>query len=315
MFRVLAAYYAENSPLLAEAVQRGRKILDATRAVYRNFIVNSFIPFLRRRKTKTFADITPPLIADFQTALLAKGLKPRTVNWNLAGLSSAFAHLVMKGILPVNAFDAVKRLPVNDDARRGCYEIDKLNGAFNAAWDDERSYLLNMLVYATGMRNGEIERIRLRDVVEHDGARFIDVKKSKTKYGIRLAPLHEKVYTALIKYAAGKSPDDFVFSKNGGKLCRAVYRQAYATLGQRLGVTADYLAAQDISFYGGRHFWKTLMSAEGLGANAEEYFMGHGGAGVAERYNHRDKIGLSRFAARAREAFAILDRTVFRSAD
>jgi len=55
-----------------------------------------------------------------------------------------------------------------------------------------------------------------------------------------------------------------------------------------------------------------MMSAEGLGENAEEVFMGHKTSGdVAKSYNHRDKVGAENLAKKAREVFAVLDRCLF----
>jgi hypothetical protein len=67
-----------------------------------------------------------------------------------------------------------------------------------------------------------------------------------------------------------------------------------------------------ISFYSGRHFWKTMMNAEGLGGDAEEVFMGHKvSADVSRRYNHRDKQGETLVVKTAGRIFSILDRVLF----
>jgi hypothetical protein len=86
------------------------------------------------------------------------------------------------------------------------------------------------------------------------------------------------------------------------------------TLGQRLGVGEEELAARHITFYSGRHFWKTLMNCGGLGEEAEGFFMGHKASGdVAKRYNHRDRQGKDLMARKAGKAFAILDKHLFGS--
>ena len=41
-----------------------------------------------------------------------------------------------------------------------------------------------------------------------------------------------------------------------------------------MGCAAEMLRAENIRFYSGRKFWKTLMASDGLGRDAEEYFMG-----------------------------------------
>jgi integrase len=144
-----------------------------------------------------------------------------------------------------------------------------------------------------------------------DGTRFIDVKESKTENGVRLVPLHEFVYEKLAAWIkkrgieedapifASAKPYDFI--------------KACLSLGKRLGFDKAGLKAQNIGFYSGRHYWKTLMNANGLG-DIEEYFMGHKvSKDVSERYNHRDKQGQKRLLAKAREVFKILDKTLFKN--
>jgi integrase len=80
-------------------------------------------------------------------------------------------------------------------------------------------------------------------------------------------------------------------------------------LAKKLKVSGDELEKQKITFYSGRHFWKTLMSSEGLGDDIEEFFMGHKVSGdVAKNYNHKDKQGKGKLLEKVREVFAILDR-------
>jgi hypothetical protein len=65
----------------------------------------------------------------------------------------------------------------------------------------------------------------------------------------------------------------------------------YLLLDKKPGLDKAVLQAQNIGFYFGRHYWKTLINAHGLG-DIEEYFMGHKvSKDVSERYNHRDKQG------------------------
>jgi hypothetical protein len=70
----------------------------------------------------------------------------------------------------------------------------------------------------------------------------------------------------------------------------------------------EELKKQNISFYSGRHFWKTLMNSGGLGDDIEEFFMGHK---VSKNYNHKDKQGREKLLEKAKEAFAILDKKLF----
>ena len=105
-------------------------------------------------------------------------------------------------------------------------------------------------------------------------------------------PLHEFVYRKITAYVkkAGKKGGDLIFHIDGRKtLGSNIYNEANAELAKYTGYSGEQLEKENITFYSGRHFWKTLMDSENLG-DVEEYFMGHKvSADVAKRYNHRDK--------------------------
>jgi site-specific recombinase XerD len=122
----------------------------------------------------------------------AKTIKPQTVNKNIKAVRKIFSHITRKGIITHNPFDSLKGLPVylNDINPCGCYDLDRLKGVFHKRWKNEVSYLLCALIYTTGMRNSEIRQIRLDEIQQMNGSRFISIKRSKTASGIRLVPVH-----------------------------------------------------------------------------------------------------------------------------
>jgi integrase len=152
--------------------------------------------------------------------------------------------------------------------------------------------------------------IKPQDIITIKNCRFIDIKESKTENGIRLVPLHDFVYEKIAAWIEknGIADDAPLFPVKP-----YAFTKAYLLLGKKLGFDRASLEAQNITFYSGRHYWKTLMNADGLG-DIEEYFMGHKvSKDVSERYNHRDKQGQKRLLAKARETFKILDKTLFKS--
>jgi integrase len=167
------------------------------------------------------------------------------------------------------------------------------------------------------MRNSEIERIKTSDLVKINEFCFIDIKESKTSNGIRLIPLHPFIYEKLKSYIRKqkRKTDEYIFAK----IHWYDYTGANLALGRKLypdkteGQVAELLSQQNIDFYSGRHYWKTLMNANKLG-DVEEYFMGHKvPKSVAERYNHRDKQGQRQILKKAREVMRILDKTLFKN--
>jgi integrase len=322
LYSILEEYYKAGSSYLEKDKNRNRELCEKTRSVYYHFMTNKFIPYLQENNIKTFGEINPPLIAEFQDYLLEKKTKPQTINRYLSSVNTVFKQLLIRGVIKENPFDRVASLKMGqkNSNRGGCLPIDKMKGVFNTRWNDAFSYLLCLIIYSTDMRNGEIEKIKVKDIIEIEGIHFIDIKDSKTDNGIRLAPLHEFVYGKIQQYIknTGKREEDYIFSAQGGPNQSTLYKKANSLLGKKLKLAEKEteiekeLKRQKITFYSGRHFWKTLMNSEGLGEDIEEFFMGHKVSGdVAKNYNHKDKQGQQKLLQKAREVFTVLDKKLF----
>jgi integrase len=309
---ILEQFYEANSEYLLCEEKRNQKISDRIRKEYAAVIKNRFIPFLKKKSIKIFNEITPHILEDFQDTLPAEKMKPQSVNNVFKAVKRVFKYLLRKGIIKENPCDFVHYIPVHreDQEARGCYELEKLKGVFARRWKDELSYLLCLLVYSTGMRNSEITKITMEDILNIGGCFFIDIKESKTPSGVRTVPLHNFVYGKIKNYCSKKGIKDKepIF----GWRSPSTFVKANKELAVRLKVGEEELWQENISFYSGRHFWKTMMSAGGLGEDIEEIFMGHiVSSNVAKRYNHRDKQGKDRIVKKAKQVFKILDQYIF----
>jgi integrase len=317
LYSILKKYYSEGSSYLQIDIKRGRAIGEKARIIYHNFIIKQFIPYLRKERITNIEQIDTPFLARFQNKLL-NHIRPQTINHYISYISMIFDHLLLEGQVKINPCKSLVCLKIGkgDQKDTGCYEIDKIKGVFNKIWKDEFSYLLCLLIYTTGIRNSEIERMRVIDLFLIDNHHFIDIPDSKTKNGIRIIPLHEFVYKNLSIFINKNrfTENDYIFKKLKSKnLGSYTYETANLELGLHIGYTAEQLKAENITFYSGRHFWKTLMNSENLG-DIEEYFMGHKISGdVAERYNHRDKQGKKKLLEKTKKVFDILDRKIFKT--
>jgi integrase len=309
-FQIFEKFYEADSEYLACEEKRNRSLSDTTRRNYFSVLTTKFLPFLKERGISCYEQVTVKTLSDFQDQYLAAGLRPQTVNDYLKSVKRVFSYLLRKGFIKENPCAHLKSIPVHrrDKKERGCYEIEKLEGVFNKRWPDQKRQLLCLLIYTTGMRNSEIARMRPKDIISLETCRFIDIKESKTENGVRLVPLHERVYRKLKDFSKGAGPEDRIF-----KNCTSVtFSDANHELARVL--KADKEASKNITFYSGRHFWKTLMNSEGLGEEVEEIFMGHKvSTDVSKLYNHRDKQGKALMIKKAKQVFSILDKRIFRA--
>jgi integrase len=318
IFDILTEYYSKDSTYMQLEFARNRVMGDHQRKNYLNVMVNSFVPFLELEQIRSLAEIDSALITRYQNHLLLnKKIKPQTANSYIYGINAVFVYLCGVGIIKGNPFNNVKSIPESgkDVKKPGCYHVDMLNGIFNRVWKDKRSYFLCLLMHTTNLRNNEIEKLKLKNIIKIDKYRFIQVTQSKTENGIRVVPLHDFVYKKILTFAAEKQigPDDYIFSKNGKTLNSEYYKNAKYELGKQLKLDKEEVDRQNIQFYSGRHFWKTLMNAGELGDDIEEIFMGHSvSKDVAKSYNHLDKQGNKKMLSKTRRMFAILDEQLFR---
>jgi len=314
--RLIEEYYSRKNGKLYKSLDNFYdeqiNIKEYRRREIDNLLKKKFIPYLKNEKIRDFRQITKNTMLKFQDKLLKSGIRPQTVNNNMKAIKKVLDIFTRQGFLEQNPCEFVKGLKVKDENRvpRGCYELDKIKDVFCKKWKDELSYLLCLLIYTTGMRNSEIKRIKTSEIQLINGYHFIKIEKSKTANGIRLIPLHKKVYEKIrlwgIKNNMGENP---LFEVNNKKFTRANNE-----LARRLKVRDEELLRENITFYSGRHYWKTLMSAEGLGEDIEEVWMGHKVSGIVSRlYNHRDKWGKNRMIKKTRQVFSILDRCIFKT--
>ncbi|MDR2661841.1 MAG: phage integrase SAM-like domain-containing protein [Treponema sp.] len=308
--RFFRSFYDPRSTEYLSECKRNGELSAGRQKRYHSVMNNKFVPFLTEKRITAFEKITVTVLDDFQDYLLAGGMKAQSVNDDMIAVHKAFRYLLRKGRIKENPCRLLPPVPERQEQKKthGCYELEKLKGVFNRQWKDKTSYLLNLMIYTTDMRNSEIKRFSKNDVVTIGDCHFIDLKDSKSENGIRWVPLHKTVYRKVTAYAKGLDSMTPIF----GALSDYRFQKAYRDMGRLLGFSEAFLKEHNITYYSGRHFWKTMMSAGGLGEDVEEVFMGHKVSGnVAKLYNHRDAQGKWRLVKKARKVFAILDAMLF----
>ena len=314
LYRILRAYYAVDSPYLLIDAARGRKINQNSQKILHGFILNTFIPFLQDNNIKEFDHISPVLLCRFQNYLLMeKKLLPQSINRQISGIKAIFSHLFMTGIIPQNTIKDISPLRCANSKTRGCFSLEDLAGIFKTPWHDRKSYLLCALIYSAGLRNSEIQNLTANDLHTRENTAFLSVTKSKTDSGIRTIPIHPKIRQALNDWIEEKAltGTDRLFVTAARRRILKSAKKAHICLAQMLGKDAAELEENNITFYSGRHFYKTMLNFHNLG-DIEELFMGHKvSKKVSERYNHKNKRGEKALLQEAQKALLVIDQTLF----
>jgi integrase len=315
LYAILSNYYTKSSSYLVIDMARGRKINETSRQILHGFIVNTFIPFLKKNNIKEFEEIKPVVIGHFQNfLLLEKGLLPQSINRQVSGIKAIFNHMFMTGVIERNLIKDIVPLRSQNNKIRSCYQIEELSGIFREPWAERKSYLFCSLIYSTGIRNSELQNLTVKDIIAKEDIHFLNIAKSKTDAGIRIVPLHLKIFKTLEEWIEENhlSGTDSLFAKNNKQRIFKAAKKANIFMGSLLGKKPEDLEAENITFYSGRHFYKTMLNLHNLG-DIEELFMGHKvNRQISERYNHKDKRGEKELLKQARKAIEIVDKTLFR---
>ena len=314
LYTVLRNYYTKDSSHLVIDAARGRKISESSRQILHGFTVNTFIPFLQRSKIKDFEEINPVLMCRFQNYLLMeKKLLPQSINRQIGGLKAIFSHLFMTGVIERNIMKDISPLRAMNSKIRGCYSLEELSGIFKTTWEDKRSYLLCSIIYSAGLRNSEILNLKADDIIIKEDTCFLNITRSKTDSGIRIIPIHPKVRETLDEWIREEqiSSTGYLFARSDKSCIYKTARKAHIHMASLLGKEISDLENDNITFYSGRHFYKTMLNYHNLG-DIEELFMGHKvNRKVSERYNHKNKRGEKALLKEARKAIEIVDKTLF----
>lgn len=134
-----------------------------------------------------------------------------------------------------------------------------------------------ILIY-TGMRVNELLHLRKADV--HRRQRFFDIRHSKTTAGIRIIPIHDRIWPLV--EARMESPGEYLISDPDG------YPYSYArycTLWRRVMAA---IRGTGHTTHDCRHTCATLLDNAGANPNAVRRILGHAGGDVTDRvYTHK----------------------------
>jgi integrase len=290
----------------------------------RSFMVNHIIPFFQGVKVHYLNQITPIHIKQLKDSLSKSGLTPQTINYNLHSFKKCLGLLKDMGKITYDfsGCSFTQKGSKEAEKSRDIYAIDTLKGVFSKQWENDFSKLLCMVIYFTGMRNSEIQRICFNDIENIDDVYFLNVRGTKSKNAIRKVPIHPDLYSALEKHITenGINKDAPIFEN----VYNDVFRQASFDMDCLLGFSQNQLTEKHICYYSGRHTFKTVLSLgndESIGnvsVNFQEMFLGHSfnkkqleSEGLKEyKYKHlkAERIGDSLLAEKGKEVFKILTR-------
>jgi integrase len=279
---ILDAYYSDTSTYWKYEKYDGRKLSPVVMKQRQSFMTNHIVKFLQGQKVRFLSQITPIHIRELKNHLRTeKELTPQTINYNLNSFKKCLLLFRDMGKITTDFSTCVFSVKGSKQAEkaRGIYPIDTLKGVFGRKWENGLSKLLCMVIYYTGIRNSEIQRIQFNDIEKIGDTYFLNVRGTKNKNAIRKVPIHDTLYKALKNYVKANGIEGY--SKVFQGVYNNTFRQASFDMGSLMGFNESDLLKKGICFYSGRHTFKTLlavgnaMKIADVSIDFQELFMGH----------------------------------------
>jgi integrase/recombinase XerC len=237
------------------------------------------------------ASVTPILIRAYLASLKEEDYARRTIARRMAALRSFFRFLCREELLADNPFTTVrspkleKKLPVFLDPG----EITTLLELPAKNPLGRRDTAILELLYATGMRVGELAGLSVRDVDLAEGYALVYGKGSKE----RVVPVGRKANNAVnlylelsrpVLYAKAKIPHDILFvNKDGGPLSDRSIRRLVDKYVEATAI------AKNVSPHTIRHTFATHLLNNGADLRSVQELLGHVNLSTTQLYTHVTK--------------------------
>jgi integrase/recombinase XerC len=270
-------------------LQWERNLASATLAAYRRDLI-VLMDFLESElNVEAPAAVTPTSIRAFLAHLHGRRLAPRSVERTLAGVRTYFRFLVTEGVVSTSPAESVAqvRAPRRAPEVVDRYAIEELLESFPDSPAGDRDHAVLELLYAAGLRVGELVALDLGDVRLSE--RIVRVRGKGRRE--RLVPFGRYAQTALQRYLPhrklwrerGRCDDEALFvNQRGGRLSdRSVRRMLTAAVRRTAGL--HHLHPHAL-----RHAFATHLLEAGMDLRAIQELLGHRSLSTTQVYTTVD---------------------------
>jgi len=241
--------------------------------------IRIFLSYAGRKKIK-IGGITRPQVRSFITYLRGT-LAPVSIGRELSSLRSFFRFLTREEVVSENPFSGIsvpsriKKIPdVLEENEMNALlaqpDVSKLSGL--------RDRAILELLYATGMRVGELTAVRINDIDFWSGSVKVTGKGRKQRF----CYLTENAVEFIEKYLEKrpKKPERLFLNKNGTPLSAVSIRK---NLNKYIRNTA---IVKRVSPHTIRHSFATILLSRGCGLRAIQELLGHADISSTQIYTH-----------------------------
>ncbi len=262
-----------------------------TRLAYQRDL-KRFLEHLESASVRDLSGITADEIADFLVSSARQGFSPSSVARALAAIKTFCKFLVIMGVLETDVsadVDSPKkwtRLPTVLDHST----VQALINAPDPSQDNHalRDRAMLMLLYASGMRAGELVQLRVSDVNSNLGVVRVMGKGQKE----RIVPIAAEAINVVMDYKRtgraavadnDENPRSHLFlSRSGRALAREDVYRIVTKYVRRASIAAK------VSPHTLRHCFATMLLAHGADMRSVQEMLGHADISTTQGYTHVD---------------------------
>ncbi len=251
-----------------------REITESTRKRHEQKLKYQIMPFFRGYRMD---EMTVTAVKKFRLFLIEKGeLSRKTINDVLSTLKLILDSALEDGIMEKNPCKTL--VPLKSHSRtRNCFTLEEACKILDRKnWVNETAWLFNVVACVTGLRKGEIYRVRpavikkgYMDIVDQMYYKKIMPLKTKEPRKVPICPLLQELI--------GKTD----FSVMGCTTMNEGLRRSIKINGM-----TDYARGKNICFHSWRHFFNTYMLSMDMNPLKVASVMGHstGVSSMQQRY-------------------------------
>jgi integrase/recombinase XerC/integrase/recombinase XerD len=217
--------------------------------------------------------VTTAIIKTYKTYLLNIGLTPNTVSVYLAALKQFFSHLVEKGVFMFNTAKEVKRPRIPRSHQRDALTAEAARHLLDSIPKDSikgnRDYAMVNLMARTGIREIEVSRALIGDIVDKEGERILKIHGKGRDSKDSFVVLTDEAYDPIAKFLSMlNDPSDSsalfpsVGNRSKGSLSTRAIRKIISDYMKKAGLKSKRITPHSL-----RHTAITLAIEGGNGQN------------------------------------------------
>lgn len=250
--------------------------------------------------------VTGPALVAYAAYLSdQRGLAPATVKRRLACARSLFRWLTRTGMVPADPFVGTEiRVRIPDRLPRCLSTSEMARLAQAAEIASPLTHLTTLLLFATGMRVGELVTVRLGDIdLDRDTIRIVGKGNRQRQVVIPNDGLKESIRGYVhMHHAAGEAGDRLLRGQDGQGLTTAAIRVRLRHLAKAAGLS------RTVTPHMLRHTAATELLEAGVDIRFVQRLLGHRSILTTQIYTHVSDLAL-RSAVRGADLFGRLSRS------